>query len=268
MGLTLFVVSHVGLVREHNEDAVGVDGWALQGDHPGPIHLDLPAGNVHRFAVCDGMGGHGSGEVASRSVAEWVTTPVPGEVGSITELETSARHRLQDASDRIVVNSRRPGVSTKMGTTAVSATITPDQDHVLLSHVGDSRAYVFDRGVLSQLTRDDRVRSNSPVLSQALGGGTLITLDVHTTTVRITPGSRLLLCSDGLVDMVADEILTRLLESLDGISDTDWPSASRAVVELVTAALDAGGRDNITLALLLAGQRGPDGTPEVLDIEI
>lgn len=268
--MTLTLASHVGEVREHNEDAIGVDGWALQGDHSAPLHLELTPGTVHRVAVCDGMGGHGSGEVASRFAAEWLTTPVPGEAGSLTELRASARHRFQEASDRIVVDSRRPGVSTGMGTTAVLATLTSDQDEVLLAHVGDSRAYVLDGGLLSPLTRDDRVAADCPVLSQALGGGTLVALDVHTTTVRLNPGSQLLLCSDGLVDMVGDEGVARVLGTLERGAEEDMAGtgARRVVLDLLAAALGAGGLDNITVALVHAAPLPPSDEPEVLDIEI
>lgn len=305
MTLRLTVASHVGLVRDHNEDAVGLCGWALQGDHPRNLTVDLPPGTMHRFAVCDGLGGHGSGEVASRFAAERLTVPTRDGLWSPERSGEASRKLFQDVSDQIVLDSRRLHISPGMGTTAVSVVVSPDQTEILVAHAGDSRAYVLDQGVFSQLTKDDRVRTGSSVLSQALGGGTLVNLDVHTTTVGLRDDSLLLLCSDGLVDMVDQETIERIVrrgagatgavpvagEELELDGETSGGSAGRGAVEqgevptrtrtwtardaieqmaddLIAAALDGGGLDNITVAILAAGPGQHVSPRGVLSIEL
>ncbi len=220
--------SHPGRVRDNNEDS----GFA------GP-YLQL---------VADGVGGAAAGEVASATAAYVTSASAMG----------SEEPDLLDVLGRAVALAHeqlRQGVASEpdregMGTT-LTAVLT-DGTRAALAHLGDSRAYLWRDGRLSQLTRDQtfvqalldegritpeqaRTHPHRNVVLQALDAGRppepdLLLLDLE-------PGDRLLVCSDGLTDMVDDPTVADCL----ALADRDT-----AADALVGAALEAGGRDNIT----------------------
>lgn len=249
MAFSLAFASHVGSVRTLNEDAVGLSGWGVQGNTPVPILLSLESDCPHVIAVCDGMGGHGSGDVASRFAAESLTALEPWihELASVPSTGSTALAPLvetfQRVSDNLVLRGKRGDVSTSLGTTAVTAIVLPGQQDILVSHVGDSRAYAFEDAMLVPLTRDDRASPHDSVLTQALGGGLLSIIDLHTISVQMRRSSLLLLCSDGLVDMASDAQIESILAEYGG-------DLRGSCLALISAALRGGGRDNITVALL------------------
>lgn len=125
----------------------------------------------------------------------------------------------------------------RLGTTIAGAIL--DQDHALIFNVGDSRIYMQHQGELTQISKDDGVGGNK--LTQCLGGFVRKTrLDPHVRKIRLPPGAKLLLCTDGLTDMVAN----RHIAAIVGSSNPD--NAHR----LVHAALDAGGIDNVSAVLI------------------
>ncbi len=242
--------SHPGLVREHNEDS----GFA------GP-YLQL---------VADGVGGAAAGEVASATAA-YVTSAFtmgagsgPEETDLLDVLAKAVELAHEQLSAGVAADPDREG----MGTT-LTAVLT-DGDKVALAHLGDSRAYLWRDDTLSQVSRDqtlvqllvdegriteDEARSHPRrnVVLQALDGERPAEPDLL--LLDLEAGDRLLLCSDGLSDMVDDATLARCLRVTD---------REQAADALVQAALEGGGRDNVTV-LVSDLEDGPalcrDGTP-------
>lgn len=226
--------SHVGLVRQGNEDS----GYA------GPRLL----------VVADGMGGHAAGEVASAVTVEALGVldgpgPAPDDMdteAALTDAINQANQRIRGLVD---ADPRRSG----MGTTVTALIWTGDG--FALAHIGDSRAYVLRDGDLVQLTRDhtyvqalidegrisEEERETHParsLLLQALGGEDVVP-DIGLVEVR--DGDRFMLCSDGLSGVVSAD---RITEVLAGTTDLQ-----QAADELVELAVAGGGPDNITCVL-------------------
>jgi protein phosphatase len=204
--------TEVGHVRTRNEDAV----------------LARPERGL--LAVADGLGGHPAGDVASmtaiRSLDE---AALSGDSG-----EEELRAAATVAHEAVLAAAQDPGRA-GMGTTVVVAVVSGDRARVL--HVGDSRAYLLDPDrTLHALTRDHGMGG---FLTQALGLDREINPDVA--DVACPPGSRLLLCSDGLTNMVEDATLARLLGGGD---------AEHACDALVSEALGNGGIDNVTVVVV------------------
>jgi protein phosphatase len=216
------------------------------------------------FAVADGMGGAQAGEVASRIAVESFDPSERGEeapeafLRSIAERANERIHRLAQA------DASRSG----MGTTLTAALV--EGDEISLAHVGDSRAYLLRGGKLRQLTSDhslveelrrqgrltEEQAADHPqrsIITRALGPEADV--EVDTMTYRARPDDVFLLCSDGLTTMVKDDLIERVLR--------DAPNLDEGVRQLVAAANEAGGRDNITaIAFRLEGadeEAVPDG---------
>ena len=205
--------TEVGHVRSRNEDAL----------------LARPERGV--LAVADGLGGHPAGDVASLTALTSVDESGLTVDASEDDLRATAAAAHQAVLDAAAAEPGRTG----MGTTLVLATVSDHSATVL--HVGDSRAYQLSSdGGLSALTEDHGMHG---YLTQALGLDRAVAPDV--TRVDCPPGSRLLLCSDGLTNMVDDADLAGLLGR---------GSAQEACDALVEAALDAGGIDNVTVVVV------------------
>lgn len=226
MGLKLKVtlVTDVGLERQHNEDAAAIDGQVIQHDHGTPLCRELVVDAPMRVAVCDGMGGYRGGRTASFTAAKQLSRP-----------EAEAEPEFQKVSDLLVAEGRQDPQLHQMGTTAVVLEVRPDGSSTVL-HVGDSRAYLADPE-LARLTLDDRMAADRPVLTQALGGRPA-TLKVHRYDFNLYRAQRVLLCSDGLVDMACDEEIEQLIHHHD------------AAVQLLDLAIRAGAQDNVTVAVI------------------
>ncbi|MFG2869674.1 PP2C family protein-serine/threonine phosphatase [Streptomyces sp. NPDC048338] len=232
MPLTLrFAVrSDKGLVRESNEDSV----FAAS----------------HLLVVADGMGGHAGGEVASAALVARMANIAPiglGDDPSHAVLSGIAAGN-EDIARRIAERPELEG----MGTTVTSVLLTPDA-RFAVTNVGDSRTYLLRGGELSPLTRDDSliqtlmdkgriseaeaaVHPHRSVVTCAVVGSTQLAPAV--TLLPAAPGDRLLLCSDGLTDLVPYEEIARLLR------EPERESVAGGLVEL---ALRAGGSDNVTV---------------------
>jgi serine/threonine protein phosphatase PrpC len=204
--------TEVGHVRSRNEDAV------------------LVAAEDGLVAVFDGLGGHPAGDVASAAAAESVRAAAPKAVASAEDLIAAVQAAHDAVLDAAAGHSDRTG----MATTAVVATLHGDT--VRIAHVGDSRAYVLDtEGRLHQVTRDHGMGG---YITQALGLDRGVDPDL--TEVATPPGTRLLLCSDGLSNMVDAADIGALLGAGD---------AEAACDALVEAALERGGIDNVTVVV-------------------
>jgi PPM family protein phosphatase len=228
MKVTAAVATHVGLVREGNEDSYLTDE---------PL-----------FAVADGMGGHRGGEVASQLAVETLEKLFKKGIG---ELPDQVQEANRVVFERSVVDEKVAG----MGTTLTAALV--EGDRVRLAHVGDSRAYLLREGGLRLLTEDHtlvnrmvtegeiskeeaQTHPQRSVLTRALGVETVV--DVDDDTVQVRPGDRLLLCTDGLTSMVSEQAVEEVLRAV--------PDPQEAAQRLVQLANEGGGSDNTTVVVL------------------
>ena len=233
-------LSDVGKQRVHNEDRF----------------ILLPEFSV--YVVADGMGGHQSGEVASRMAASTIAAYFRNLDGSVRRAPGERlRAAVSHANARIFARADDSRAHRGMGTTVVAAAFSCDSGDVYVAHAGDSRCYRLRGTTFEQLTRDHSLVSDallerpdlSPsdlaylpknVITRALGIGP--TVDVDLRVDHAEPGDVYLLCSDGLHSLVSDEEIVQLLE--------DYPVLTEACAALVSRANAAGGKDNITAVLV------------------
>lgn len=187
-------ITHRGLVRDHNEDTIAV---AAATDIP-PTGWTGALPSAGGWAlVADGIGGHAGGEVASRLVVELLRAVMPmlSDQCAVAQALTAASNALFDTMGCY------PELN-GMGTTIAGAIL--QHDRALVFNVGDSRIYLFQDGRLSQVSEDHAADGHT--LTQCLGGlhGPRH-IEPYVRTVGLSVGAKLLLCSDGLTDMVADE---------------------------------------------------------------
>lgn len=214
------------------------------------------------YIVADGMGGHEAGEVASQLAAITAGNHVSRQLKQHDQLlSTEAIKDLiisaaEEANRKVYEVAQNSDQKRKMGTTIVIALI--QSSTVYITHAGDSRAYLLSGSALKQLTEDDSwgtfmrkasgESTETPnnidhILTKVVGQST--TLEPSFTTVALSPGDSLLLCSDGLWNMIDDkQIVTELKKAGDELD--------QAVESLIGAANAAGGRDNISVVVVKA----------------
>jgi protein phosphatase len=243
-------LTHVGMKRSHNEDSL------------------LLLSEYSLYMVADGMGGHSSGEVASRMAVETISsffkmTTRDEEATWPFKEEKNLRYDenrlvagIKWSNRRIYEAAARDPKYKGMGTTIVTAFFT--QGGAYLGHVGDSRGYRIREGEIEQITEDhsllnDYIKANKltpeeiehfphkNVIVRALGMKELVQVDVN----RLDPRGEdyYLLCSDGLTSMVGDDEILRIVNDSKG-------DLKLACKNLVDCANDNGGSDNITVALV------------------
>ncbi len=227
----------LGRVRSENEDSL------------------ILAPDLRLFGVCDGMGGHAAGEVASSIAAEVLCQEIAGTADFSSE---ALRHAIATADERVFRDQQADAQHRGMGTTVSALWLVPDTGPKgWIGHVGDSRIYRHHQGELQQLTVD-----HSPVfrlfqsgllskdemlthpykhlLDRALGLQPPVDVDVFPVDLEV--GDVFLICTDGLTDMLVDQEIHDVLKSeklLGGVAD-----------QLVRRANQSGGIDNITLILI------------------
>jgi protein phosphatase len=224
------------------------------------------------FVVADGMGGHLAGEVASEMAVVRLSERLPVAGAHTLEDLVAA---ITEANVEIYQGSIDDPDQAGMGTTVTALAIVTDPhdgEAFAVANVGDSRSYVFRHGRLRQLTIDhsfvqelvaegaitraeSRTHPRRNIVTRALGIEPYVRVDSW--TLPIIRGDRFVLCSDGLVDEIADEAISDVIQA-----HPDDPQA--AAQALVDAANDAGGRDNITVVVVdvLEGDDPPDPTAE------
>ena len=259
----------MGKVREHNEDAYFID----------------PERGI--FAVCDGMGGHAAGEVASGIAVKvvrdrWASDATLKVADAWLELGTiEARKQMLStinsgviaAHDAIMAEAGRDKNKTGMGTTIIGALVIGGD--IVFAQCGDSRAYMVRDGIAMQLTEDhtllarllaagvDVDTSNEgsrfkSMLTNALGIGT--ECKVATFIVPLADGDQFLLCSDGVTEYVQEAEIGEVL--------TQQPSPARGAQRLVELALQRGGGDNATALVIRVLEAGETARPaEILQRE-
>lgn len=251
MELKAFGLTHVGRQRQHNEDAF------------------LVADEARLFLVADGMGGHAAGEIASRiavdSISEFILHTKEDDgtwPHAYDEHFRRSTNRLMAAlrmaNTRVLEAMRKDARLRGMGTTVVAC--MAENDTISVAHVGDSRAYLIREGQLSRITNDhswvfEQVQAGMlteaeaekhplrNVITRALGGALQVTPDASEIEAR--PGDVILLCSDGLTGMVPENEIERIVAASSG-------DLEKACQDLVDAANERGGLDNVTAVLVRA----------------
>jgi PPM family protein phosphatase len=240
--LAVSALSHIGAVRDHHEDSLVAGPWTLSATvTETPQTLIFPLGTPLVVAVADGLGGHLGGEVASALVVRRLA-----QVGPSLDSEDRLREALAVCNREVYAAAERDPALTAMGTTVAGVVVTADR--VLAFNVGDSRVYAAGPGGVRQLSTDDRLGDDdlpTGIVTQALGGSDeLEAVDPHVISSPLSEDTSYLICSDGLTDPLPAGVLG---EVLPGHQD------GRAVFELWKAAIEAGGPDNITIALVRPG---------------
>lgn len=243
-------MTHRGAVRPNNEDALVVGGFvASEIDLADPVTWLLDPAEPTVVAVADGLGGYGGGERASAHAARRLAAAGPG-LASADDVAAV----LVAISDEIEKLATEPGLA-GMGTTVAGLVLAPG-GHLWFS-VGDSRVYQCNGGYLGQLTRDDSPTAavdderDSPaastnVVTQYLGGPAADgRVHPRLGAVAAAAPARWLICSDGLSDLVDVAAMEQILRR--------EPDEVRAVKALWVAAMNASGRDNISIVLVSAG---------------
>jgi len=238
--MRVYSATNIGMKRKMNQDYV----FASQD----------PVGNLpNLFAVADGMGGHNAGDYASSHAVRILVD----EIREDTDYNPVKviRHAIETANTEIIEQAQKDEKLRGMGTTMVVATIVGQYAYV--ANVGDSRLYVVDKQ-LRQVTRDhslvqEMVRMgeitaeqarNHPdknIITRALGAEK--TVDVDFFDMRLEPGSTILMCSDGLSNMVEDKKMEEIILNSD--EDITWKGDT-----LIQEANNNGGKDNIAIILI------------------
>jgi len=228
----------VGRHREHNEDDYGVG----EGTHV--------AERGHLFVVCDGMGGHEAGEVASRIAVESILSAFYAETGEDRGEALSVA--LDYANTNIFNEGHQSSIS--MGTTGVAAVI--HRDECIIANVGDSRAYLIRKGAIRQISRDHTLVNEQiaagmitsadaekmlykHVITRTLGHQPDVIVD--TFRFAVLPNDIIMLTSDGLINHLSDDDILAVSMQLSLVDSVD---------RLVDMANERGGNDNITVLMV------------------
>ncbi len=237
------VRSHKGNVREKNEDNFLADGITLSAEYANkPFSIDASAFSPIVLAVCDGMGGEESGEFASSTAVKQLSE---AKLQSQKELNSAVRNCIEAANDEICSSDKRSG------TTLALAVIS--EKGTSCFNVGDSRIYLLKKGSFRRVTNDhtkgaekvkngvipaekERQSEDGNKLTRCIGIGNYRSAENYPV---IRGKFRLLICSDGLTDMVTDAEIKNIASENAKIADV--------AEKLLQAALNKGGEDNITI---------------------
>lgn len=234
-----FSITDTGVTREMNQDYY--------------FATDTNLGNLpNLFIVADGMGGHKAGDYASRHTIERVVASISRNDSE--EPVTIIQEAISKANELLVAESNEDETKSGMGTTLVIATLVGDK--LIVANVGDSRLYVIS-DMVRQITRDHslvdemvrlgelnpseaRSHPDKNIITRAIGAQKNVKADFF--EVELAEDDYVLMCTDGLTNMVRDE------EILDIVRSEKEPEA--IAHKLVRMANDNGGRDNITVTII------------------
>lgn len=222
----------IGQVRKINEDSLWVSSNCL--------------------VVCDGMGGHSAGEVASNLAVQAIKNFSFSGRDPLSEVKSAIEHAQNEVLNAASERDNYKGMGTTI-TLAFIDSVSPSGTELTLGHVGDSRCYLFYDEQLEQLTsdhsmvaellrygtiteREAKTHKKRHILTQALGSKEI---EIELKSQTLLPGSILLLCSDGLTDVVNDDQIARIL--------ADAQNHENIAEELVKLANELGGPDNISV---------------------
>lgn len=250
-------ISDLGCKRDENQDAILVDSIIEKKE----IRLALPIeGHYYSHyglfcAVADGLGGQKGGAVASLIALEFLAGKKYelSKLSHSSQVEDYLRDNIQSIHKQVIGQGQLNHELEGMGTTLTGVYL--HSNYKVFFHVGDSRLYRFRGNFIMQLTMDHSLESltqqeggeydqasKSGIITSSIGGGKLGSCKVDTGEINFIKGDILLLCSDGLSDLIALESMEEILAGRD-----DLATAAHC---MVYAAKEAGGSDNISLVLI------------------
>ncbi len=237
--ITITAGSLPGLVRDHNEDMFLIDTDTYRNIYA-KREFDIDIGDTLVMAVADGLGGHNAGEVASADAAHEFGAHIAAlpSVFSPDELRADLEQWVRDEHAYLMGQGIENPEQQGMATTLVAALVYRGRTYLI--NCGDSRLYLYDADGLHQLSTDHSLYNvthdpmDSHVVTNCIGAGAEPYIDFEDITDRLTEGCCLMLCSDGLSDMLTDDEMTRLL------SDSD------EAIHLINATYETAARDNVT----------------------
>ena len=234
-----FSITDTGITRDMNQDYY--------------FSSDTPVGNLpNLYIVADGMGGHKAGDYASRYTIERIVASVMRS--GLQEPVAILKGAIRKANELLVDESKEDESKRGMGTTVVIATIM--EDKMIVANVGDSRLYVVGSS-MRQVTRDHslvnemvrlgeinaaeaRIHHDKNIITRAIGASATVEADFF--EVDLEKDSQILMCTDGLTNMVRDEEIFRIMNGEETLEE-------KAEI-LVRTANTNGGRDNITVMII------------------
>lgn len=207
------------------------------------------------FIVADGMGGYNGGEIASGFCVDNVKNFIENTKDGASVISV-IREAVANTNDILREKTSKSEEISHCGTTAVIATITPEST-MYVANIGDSRLYHLSDGVLKQITEDHslveemvkkghisrenaRFHPDKNIITKAIGSEPFIESDFF--EVRVKSGDRILLCSDGVSNMMEEEVLKDILSSESELSEIGE--------RLISTAVENGGKDDITLVII------------------
>ena len=233
-------MTHIGRRRDMNQDYMYTS--------------TTPVGSLpNLFVVADGMGGHNAGEYASRFTVDKVVEVI--SQNGQQEPVAAMKEALTEANSQLLEEAGTDPSKSGMGTTVVTATVIGDLLHV--ANIGDSRLYVIDHEAIRQITRDHslveemvrlgemdkaaaKVHPDKNIITRAIGVTRELAVDFF--EVKLRPEDMILLCSDGLTNMVEDEEIKEIVLEQKNIVEK--------AEKLINTANENGGKDNITVILI------------------
>lgn len=238
--MKVFSITDKGKKRVINEDYICVS--------------EGPVGNLpNLFMVADGMGGHNAGDFASKHAVEKIVEAIRNCTQE-TDPENILQKAIDDANAYIYSMARSDSTKKGMGTTLVAVTVS--ENHVTVANVGDSRMYVLN-DFITQITKDHslveemidmggidreaaRIHPDKNIITRAVGVKEYVIVDFF--DVNISEKETLLLCTDGLTNMLSDKEIHSIVSESQSIGE--------AGKRLVNAANANGGRDNMAVVLV------------------
>lgn len=234
-----------GKIRKNNEDNFYFDGKCLEVENDGlknPAYIETPVKRGLCYAIFDGMGGENFGEIASHAAARQMQL-TERTLGDYLIPEKKYLNRLSLSLNEAVLQAKREQCTDRMGTTMVALYFSGR--YVYVCNIGDSRAYRLRDGEFLQIS-EDHVESHpgrgckKAPLTQHLGiDPEDMLIEPYIAKGELKNGDMYLLCSDGLTDMLSNLEISCLMHSSDDVDE--------CASQLIQAALEKGGRDNITV---------------------
>lgn len=248
------VGSHVGKIRENNEDNFYFSGGYLNPAEEGLFDANLPP-VIHSFsrmlktgtcmAIFDGMGGGDNGEIASYEAASSMEELLK------TKDSYASTHDFLEAiclvMNHKVVDKQRELKSTHMGSTVAGLYVY--KDYMYSFNLGDSRVYCVRENQIMQLSKEHTdaayikergIKGRKPRLTQHLGiEPEMLRLEPHIVKIEMQRGDCFIACSDGLTDMLSNEEILRIM--------IDYNNTEKCVEALINSALEKGGKDNVSV---------------------
>ena len=243
-----FYITDAGRVRSHNEDSVTIV---------------KNQSSEHLMIVADGMGGHRAGEVASSMVVTQIGSRFQklSSIGSKQDAVNWLRENVKEINAAIIKYSEENPEAQGLGTTCVMALLT--KEFLMFVNIGDSSGFVIRNGKLKKVTKDHTLvnllvetgdlspeqAKNHPkknVLMRALGASDQCELDIFDVESDV---DGILLCSDGLTNMLS-------VEQIEKVLDEEDIEVDEKLIKLIKKCNVRGGLDNISIALLLKNERG------------